>query len=185
MLAGAHSETIPEPIRFRGRSLRTPATRISFPWGGIAHAFQCDGSQQQFSGNAHDFSPSAGNGLISGSIAPGSGNFLVTMDGTGTWTLNGTNTYTGGTTINNGVLQFTQTNAMPSSGTVTVNNGATLAVNAGGAGEFTRRHSGAARLAACWPASAARGARHLERGRDPRHRYDQRQRRSDLFRRHR
>ena len=40
------------------------------------------------------------------------------------------------------MLQFTQTNAMPASGTVTVNNGATLAVNAGGAGKFTGATAG-------------------------------------------
>ena len=88
------------------------------------------------------FLQGAGNGLISGSIAPGSGNFLVTMDGTGTWTLAGSNNYTGATTINSGVLQFAQTNAMPASSTVTVSGGATLAVNAGGAGEFTPATSG-------------------------------------------
>ena len=36
----------------------------------------------------------------------------------------------------NGILQFGQTVAMPDAGTVTVNPGATLAVNVGGAGEF-------------------------------------------------
>ncbi len=80
----------------------------------------------------------SGNGVINGAIVNGSTtNLPVTMNGTGTWTLAGANTYTGATTITSGVLQFANTGAMPVSSTVTVKNGATLAVNAGGAGEFT------------------------------------------------
>ena len=61
----------------------------------------------------------------------------------GTVILSGSNTYSGGTTINaGGTLQFAQTTAMPSSGVVAVNPGGTLAVNVGGAGEFTNATSG-------------------------------------------
>jgi autotransporter-associated beta strand protein len=61
----------------------------------------------------------------------------LTKIGSGTLTLSGANSYNGGTNINDGTLQFAQTNAMPASGTVTTGDGATLAVNVGGAGEFT------------------------------------------------
>ena len=62
--------------------------------------------------------------------------------GANTLTLSGTNTYTGGTTISAGILQFAQTSSMPAAGAVVVQTGTTLAVNAGGAGEFTNVTSG-------------------------------------------
>jgi autotransporter-associated beta strand protein len=66
--------------------------------------------------------------------------------GTGTLTLSGANTYIGGTTISNGTLQFAKTNSMPLTGTVTVSNGATLAVNVGGTNEWTNGTSGGGTL---------------------------------------
>ena len=59
--------------------------------------------------------------------------------GAGTLILSGINTYTGGTTVSGGTLLATQTAALPSytgAGKVTVNSGSTLAVRAGGAGEW-------------------------------------------------
>jgi autotransporter-associated beta strand protein len=76
-------------------------------------------------------------GNATGAYAGGLSGGSLTMAGSGTQTLTGANTYTGGTTINSGTLQFGQTVAMPISGAVTVNNGGTLGVNAGGAGEWT------------------------------------------------
>ena len=55
----------------------------------------------------------------------------LTKYGTGTLTLSGTNTYTGGTTINDGILTITLTNALPgwdTNGGYTVASNATLAV---------------------------------------------------------
>lgn len=57
--------------------------------------------------------------------------------GTGTMTLSGANTYTAGTTIGGGTLQFANILAMPASGNVSATAGTTLAVNVGGLGEFT------------------------------------------------
>lgn len=119
------------------------------------------------------------NGSYSGAL---SGTGSLAKAGTGTQTLSGANTYAGGTTINAGTLQFTQTVSMPAGGSpggdyngdgktdgadyvtwrndpiafggnpgyavwranfgatgggVTVNNGGTLGVNAGGVGEWT------------------------------------------------
>jgi len=54
----------------------------------------------------------------------------------GTLALGGTNTYTGGTTINAGAVHFKILAAMPVSGTVTANSGGTLSVRAGGTGEW-------------------------------------------------
>ena len=57
--------------------------------------------------------------------------------------LTGTNAYSGGSTVRTGILQFGNTAAMPSAGTVSVASGAVLAVNAGGTGEFNNGAFGA------------------------------------------
>lgn len=70
------------------------------------------------------------NGSIS-HVIPGTGG--VTKNGSGTWTLSGSNTYTGGTTVNGGVLEITGSNSGNSliRGTVTVNSGAELRYSGG------------------------------------------------------
>ncbi|MFZ9937117.1 MAG: autotransporter-associated beta strand repeat-containing protein, partial [Luteolibacter sp.] len=62
--------------------------------------------------------------------------------GPGHLQLTATNSYDGGTTINQGTLEFTQIAAMPATGDVTVNDGTTLIVAVGGAGEWTTGASG-------------------------------------------
>ena len=89
-----------------------------------------------------------GNGLISKAI-PGSGG--VTMAGAGTWTLGGSNTYSGPTTINQGKLLV---DGWLTSSAVAVNSGGTL----GGTGDVTLRH-GQSRRAHC----PRRWLRRLER----------------------
>ena len=64
------------------------------------------------------------------------------MSGNFTQILAGTSTYTGGTTISAGVLKFASTAALPGTGAVTVNSGGMLAVNAGGANQFSNATSG-------------------------------------------
>jgi autotransporter-associated beta strand protein len=61
---------------------------------------------------------------ISGIIATGSG--TLTKENGGTVTLTATNTYTGGTNINDGAINIQNAGALGSSGTITVNNGGTL-----------------------------------------------------------
>lgn len=61
---------------------------------------------------------------ISGIIATGSG--TLTKENGGTVTLTASNTYTGGTNINDGAINIQNAGALGSSGTITVNNGGTL-----------------------------------------------------------
>ncbi|HVD97731.1 MAG TPA: autotransporter-associated beta strand repeat-containing protein [Cytophagaceae bacterium] len=59
----------------------------------------------------------AGSGIISAAIVNNSGANTTALykDGTGTWTLSGTNTYTGSTTVNAGTLVLGKANAISSS----------------------------------------------------------------------
>jgi autotransporter-associated beta strand protein len=66
----------------------------------------------------------------------------LTKIGTGRLTLTGTNTYGGGSSVSAGVLQFGNTAALPSSGAYAATGNGTLAVNAGGGGEFSNATSG-------------------------------------------
>jgi autotransporter-associated beta strand protein len=70
------------------------------------------------------------------------GSFNINNVGTGITILGGSNNYTGSTTISAGTLQFAKINSMYVAGTATAASGATLAVNAGGTGEFTNGTSG-------------------------------------------
>jgi fibronectin-binding autotransporter adhesin len=72
--------------------------------------------------------PTAGSTTFSGAIQ---GPIGLVMNGPGTQVLSGNNSYTGGTTINQGVLDFSTQAARPSSGTVTVAAGATLGLGVG------------------------------------------------------
>jgi autotransporter-associated beta strand protein len=70
------------------------------------------------------------------------GSIPLTKEGADRLILSGANIYNAGTNINTGTLQFANTTAMPVAGGVNVNAGATLGVNAGGAGEWTNATSG-------------------------------------------
>ena len=104
--------------------------------------FDLSGNSQQVA-SLSDYSPNAGGSVInsasgtfsaltlnltagpatfSGGILGGGtlGAISLTLNGAGTQVLAGSNTYTGGTAINAGTLEFATTSAMPSAGTVSV-----------------------------------------------------------------
>ncbi|MEX2141336.1 MAG: autotransporter-associated beta strand repeat-containing protein [Pirellulales bacterium] len=73
----------------------------------------------------------AGNGVINGAIINGGGSQVQTVRkrGAGTWTLNGGNTYIGATNIEGGTLRVGASGAVTNDGPVTVDSGATFAVD--------------------------------------------------------
>jgi autotransporter-associated beta strand protein len=87
----------------------------------------------------------SGLGEIAGAIVNNTGNLTsLTKTGDGSWNLSGNNTYSGATTISGGTLQFAKTASLYNGATaswtapnIIVNSGGTLALNVGGAGEFT------------------------------------------------
>lgn len=88
-------------------------------------------------------------GLVGGGAQTFSGiisNGSITKEGVGTHVFSGVNTYGGGTTINAGTLRFDKITAMPDSGQVTVNTGATLGIDLGAAGDWTGDTSGVGTL---------------------------------------
>jgi fibronectin-binding autotransporter adhesin len=78
------------------------------------------------------------------SVAGVTNPLIIKKDGTGIWTLSGSNSYTGGTTLSAGILTFMTPNAQPSSGTVGVSAGASIGLGVGGADSFTSANVDAA-----------------------------------------
>jgi len=71
-----------------------------------------------------------GSNTISSVIGDGSGKIALQKTGTGTWTLSGTNTYSGATTISNGTLKLAATGSFSNSPTINVASGAVFDVSA-------------------------------------------------------
>jgi fibronectin-binding autotransporter adhesin len=84
----------------------------------------------------------AGDGVLSGAISDGAGDMTLTKIGVGSWTLSGSNAYSGATTVSQGVLRFGSVNAINSTSAVSVAAGGTLAYSGNAAGTFTRSISG-------------------------------------------
>ena len=87
----------------------------------------------------------SGNVTMSGAITQGTGNrdFAIVKDGTSTFTLSGTNTYSKGTSINGGTLCLGSSGALGSSGTISFGGG-TLQYSASNTTDYSARFSNAA-----------------------------------------
>jgi autotransporter-associated beta strand protein len=77
-----------------------------------------------------------GAGSVKAQTGAISGAGSLIKDGTGILTVTAANTYTGGTSVQNGALTYATTASKPASGTTTVAAGATLGLGVGGVGYF-------------------------------------------------
>jgi fibronectin-binding autotransporter adhesin len=71
---------------------------------------------------------------IAGAISDGAGKVSITKQGEGTWELRGTNTYSGTTQVNEGILRVTTAASASSSTAINVADGATFSIRIGGSG---------------------------------------------------
>ncbi len=78
--------------------------------------------------------------------------------GLGTMVVSGTNTYSGGTTISAGTLEFVNTVSTPTTGAINVNSGSTLAIAVGGAGQFGTGTSGVGTIGGIFSGLGGRGS---------------------------
>jgi autotransporter-associated beta strand protein len=107
--------------------------------GGAGYGFQSDqgylllfGNFRLSSGSANKtlFLRGAGNGIFYGGIGiAGAASFSIDVLGTGTWSLNGSNVYTGSTTINSGTLEIGGAGGLPSGANVSNGGNFLLAAN--------------------------------------------------------
>jgi autotransporter-associated beta strand protein len=86
------------------------------------------------------------------------GTAALTKTTAGLVTLSGSNSFAGGSTISAGTLEFANIASMPSAGTVSVANAATLAVRFGSAGQTTSGTSGAGSLGALIAGTGLQGS---------------------------
>ncbi len=94
----------------------------------------------------------SGDGVVSGDILAGTGGLGLVKDGTGIWTLTGSNTYNSRTTINGGILRIGESGT-PGSSEILVNAGSCLDFQRSGdldvpnalSGHGELRHSGTGR----------------------------------------
>jgi len=85
----------------------------------------------------HNFYAENGYSITEQSTAMITGAGGLTANGPGTVILQGSNSYSGGTTVSAGTVLFQYSNSKPTTGTVTVSAGATLGLGLSGTGAFT------------------------------------------------
>ena len=137
-LSNLVAATFTSPITISGNaSIDSSAAVATYTTGGIT-ASTAGTKTLNLTGS------NTGLNTISSAIGDGSGTIGVSKGGPGTWILSGTNIYTGNTRVDAGTLQFTNQVSLYNNGAaaawtkdnIIVGDGATLAFNIGGAGQF-------------------------------------------------
>ncbi len=147
----AGSLNLSNALALQNSTLATGGTGIIFDASVGSHAFTVGGlagsgnlALADNAGSPNAVAITVGSNNFSNAYSGAlSGAGPVTKIGTGLQALSGANTYTGGTNINAGTLQFGKLTSTPATGGIAVNTGATLAINVGGSGEWTTGASGA------------------------------------------
>ena len=111
----------------------SPAREVYIP-----NKFDLNGADRMFESSSAAWGGRL-NGVIRNSGASPAGIIKV---GVGTLQLEGANTYDGGTSINQGTVDFNSLVSMPAAGTVEVKHAATLRIGLGGGGQWTTGTSG-------------------------------------------
>lgn len=119
-------DLIDESIRLKGSLDITNASANTLTFTGSIQSSATSGTQTiSFLSGNESVSAVISNGGTGGTIA-------VSKSGTGTLTLSGSNTYTGGTTVSAGTLALGPSGTPVGTGTLTLSDGATLRSSAGG-----------------------------------------------------
>jgi autotransporter-associated beta strand protein len=118
-----HTDTISTPITLAGDATFATNSTTTGRILAFTSTATITGSSTQNSVLTLDGTGTSANNAIAGIIANGSGfTAAITKNGAGNWTLSGANTYSGGTTLNAGTINFSNNTAF-GTGTITSNSG--------------------------------------------------------------
>jgi autotransporter-associated beta strand protein len=149
------NSTGPRTIKFDGGTLKAAADTTNFIGGKITGVVSAGGAT--IDTNGHNATV---NSALTHDATLGGADGGLTKTGAGILKLAGVNNYTGNTTVSAGTLQAVKPGALPgyaTSGTVSVASGATLAVNAGGTGEWAVSDIATARASVTFASGSALG----------------------------
>jgi autotransporter-associated beta strand protein len=121
------SAAAPEIVNMSGNNVLTGT--IGTTTGGNNYIIESDAGNLTLSGNFTPAGPTgarnldlqgAATGTWSGNIQDGTSTIALNVTGGGTWTLSGTNTYSGGTNVSNGTLILSTTAALPANSNLSI-----------------------------------------------------------------
>lgn len=130
---GDHFDTISSNLTIQGDGgtavFTANASVGGMNFGGTVSGVSTVGNTTTLTLNGTNTSTSnSGHNRIIGVVSDGvnGGKLSIVKSGTGTWTLNGANTFSGGVSLNQGTLRYFSSNSVFGTGTLTIANGTTL-----------------------------------------------------------
>ena len=149
---GGVGATSTATLTMNGGTLNTLGSSANY-FNGVAYAYAG-------SNGANFFVPSGGSIGVAQNFQNVAGQAgTLAMLGPGSMVLSGTDTYSGGTAINAGTLEFATTSAMPATGTVSVAANVTLGAAVGGPNQFSIAGSGSGSINGLLSGVGGQGAR--------------------------